>query len=105
MPAHCRINPEYPSLGKIDPEFARAQERLIAAASTLDPAFKELKAMREELCAAYQRITQLEAALEECLEYFEDRYDVVDGSYGEPAPNKEMQLGTMIDVLLNGRPF
>ena len=57
----------------------------------------------EELKAAYGRIARLEADLTECLEYFQDRYDVVDGSYGEPAPNKEMQLGTMLDETLNGR--
>lgn len=54
--------------------------------------------------SAEKRIKELEAALEEALEYFEDRYDVVDGSYGEPSPNREMALGQMIDVLLHGIP-
>lgn len=35
---------------------------------------------------------KLIAALHECEAYFADREDVVDGSYGEPAPNKEMRL-------------
>ena len=32
------------------------------------------------------------AALYECEAYLTDREDVVDGSYGEPAPNREMSL-------------
>ena len=42
----------------------------------------------------------LKATLEECLEYFEDRYDVVDGPHGQPQANKEMQLGEMIKATL-----
>jgi predicted nucleic acid-binding Zn-ribbon protein len=103
MTAHCsKINPDYHTLGKIDPEFALAQARLIAAASTIDPAFKEVKATREELRAAYQRIAQLEADLLECREYLEEHVDVVDGDYGEPAPNRAMQLVGMIDESIHG---
>lgn len=40
-------------------------------------------------CNAHEKLV---AALESALEYFEDRQDVVDGPYGEPAPNKEMRL-------------
>jgi hypothetical protein len=47
---------------------------------------------------------KLSAALDEALEYFEDREDVVDGSYGEPAPNKEMQLAQSIRAALRGEP-
>lgn len=36
------------------------------------------------------------AALEEVESYFDDRADVVDGSYGIPEPNKEMSLLTEI---------
>jgi hypothetical protein len=32
------------------------------------------------------------SALHECEAYLADREDVVDGDYGEPAPNKEMAL-------------
>lgn len=32
------------------------------------------------------------SALYECEAYLTDREDVVDGSYGEPAPNREMSL-------------
>ena len=34
----------------------------------------------------------LRAALERCEEYFDNRSDVVDGDYGVPAPNAEMQI-------------
>jgi hypothetical protein len=88
MTAHCsRINPEYHTLGAHTPQPVKPDAR------------------EEELRAAYQRIERLEADLLECLEYFEDRYDAIDGPYGEPAPNTEMRLGTMIYGTLNGRPF
>lgn len=51
-----------------------------------------------------KRIAHLEAALEECLEYFEDRYDAVDGDYGEPRANREMQMGQTIEMALGRRP-
>ena len=35
---------------------------------------------------------KLIAALHECEAYLADREDVVDGDYGEPAPNAEMRL-------------
>ncbi len=51
------------------------------------------------------RIARMEADLLECFEYFKDRQDIVDGDYGEPAPNKEMQLASMIEETLYGRPL
>lgn len=51
-----------------------------------------------------KRIAHLEATLEECLEYFEGRYDVVDGEYGEPRANKAMQMGQAIEEALGRRP-
>ena len=63
---------------------------------------RQIDARAEELRAAYQRIKTLEADLEECAEYFSDRCDVVDGDYGEQAPNKEMQLYLMIQETLHG---
>lgn len=32
--------------------------------------------------------------------YFDDRADVVDGAYGDPRPNKEMQLSQRADEIL-----
>lgn len=60
------------------------------------------RAKEEELRAAYQRISLLEADLIECREYIEEAVDVVDGDYGEPAPNRAMVLVSMIDETLHG---
>lgn len=51
-----------------------------------------------------KQIAALEAQLKECLDYFVDRSDVVDGDYGEPAPNKEMRLATEIRETLGMWP-
>ncbi len=48
------------------------------------------------------RVARLEADLLECLAFLNDNCDVVDGDYGEPAPNKEMQLAMMIKSTLYG---
>jgi hypothetical protein len=58
--------------------------------------------MTEELKAAYEVIETLKADLLECREYLEKHVDVVDGSYGEFAPNRAMQLVTMIDMSIYG---
>lgn len=58
--------------------------------------------MPEELKAAYERITKLEADLLECREYLEAEIDVIDGDYGVPAPNRAMTLVCMIDESLHG---
>jgi hypothetical protein len=55
-----------------------------------------------ELERLQKRVRVLEADLAECLDYFKDRYDVVDGDYGHPAPNKEMRLGRMIEQTIFG---
>jgi hypothetical protein len=54
---------------------------------------------------AAKRIAELETSLQECLEFFEDRSDVRDGSDGEPIPNKEMQLAIAVDETLYGIRF
>lgn len=56
----------------------------------------------EELMAAYERIARLEADLHECREYLESEMDVVDGDYGEQAPNRAMSLVSMIDETMHG---
>lgn len=63
---------------------------------------RQIDAKAEELRAAYQRISRLEADLEECAEYFKDRCDVVDGDCGEQEPNSEMKLYSMIHETLHG---
>lgn len=59
-----------------------------------------VEAIKEELRAAHQRITQLESTLTECQSYFENASDVIDGDYGVPAPNREMTLLIEIDAVL-----
>jgi hypothetical protein len=49
----------------------------------------------------YQR---MEAALEDALEFIESYVDVVDGDYGQPAPNKAMQVSQTILHALGRRP-
>jgi C4-type Zn-finger protein len=53
---------------------------------------------------AEQRIAELECLLEEIHEFLDDQLDVVDGDYGEPAPNRAMQLSTSIDLAMGRRP-
>ena len=45
-------------------------------------------------------LDRMRSVLQQCEDYFDDRADVVDGSYGEPAPNAEMQLLTEIREVL-----
>lgn len=48
-----------------------------------------------------QKIARLESALNSCLEYLDGMVDVVDGDYGIPAPNREMQLINEINEALD----
>ena len=43
------------------------------------------------------RITDLEELLQRCAEFIEPYADVVDGAYGEPAPNAAMSLLSAIN--------
>lgn len=47
---------------------------------------------------------RLRGALEQCEEYFENRADVKDGSYGVPEPNTEMSLLSEIQTALGNQP-
>jgi hypothetical protein len=67
---------------------------------TLDMLCRRSDARVAELAACYDRIAELESTLTECQSYFEECSDVVDGSYGEPAPNREMRLLIEIDEVL-----
>lgn len=40
-------------------------------------------------------------ALNEALEFVADHEDVVDGDYGEPAPNRAMQLATVLRAIIS----
>lgn len=45
-------------------------------------------------------VLKLIEALEEARNYIDGHIDVVDGSYGEPAPNRAMSLASTIDEAL-----
>jgi thioester reductase-like protein len=89
------ITPEYHTLGA----YLGERREIEALQGKLSAS---VEATKEELRAAYQRIQQLEADLIECREYLEDHVDVVDGDYGEPRPNRAMQLVSLIDESLHG---
>lgn len=48
----------------------------------------------------FAKIARLQSALHSCLDYLDGKVDVVDGSYGEPAPNREMSLVIEINEAL-----
>ena len=54
--------------------------------------------------ALADRVSQLECLLEEIHEFLDDQIDVVDGDYGEPKPNKAMNLSMAIDTAMGRRP-
>ncbi len=58
----------------------------------------------QEIAYLQKENNRLKAALEECIEYFENRCDVVDGSYGESAPNEEMSMLSNIKYALGEIP-
>lgn len=65
-------------------------ERVETLHSLLDDAGKKVGQQR-------LRIKKLEALLADCAEFIEPYSDVVDGSYGEPAPNAAMALLSAIN--------
>lgn len=86
------VQPRYATLGAFNPPTQPTP--------IIDVHRRAINEKQEELRAAYERITQLEATLTECQSYFESAADVVDGSYGEPAPNREISLLIEIDEVL-----
>lgn len=71
-----------------------------------------MKAAEDDALAAYEsgvdhafetanaRALLLEEALLAALAFIEDQSDVIDGDYGEPAPNRAMQLASEIKEVL-----
>lgn len=64
-------------------------------------AFPLVDVRGDELKAAYQRIKELESALNQCREYFEERADA-DCDQDGFIPNEEMRMVTEIDEALHG---
>lgn len=68
-----------------------------------DPAIcAELSEAAESIVTLRNRIKKLEVEMEEVRNELEEDYDVVDGSDGQPRPNKAMRLGNMLDEALYG---
>lgn len=66
------------------------------------PLWDRIRKLEHDNNRASGRIGRLEADLQDCREYLEKEMDVVDGSYGEPSPNRAMQLVNQIDETLDG---
>ena len=62
------------------------------------------EAERKSNAALIVRAPEMQAALEEVLEYLARFEDVVDGDYGEPQANEAMNLANMIRETLGLRP-
>jgi hypothetical protein len=43
-----------------------------------------------------KQVLILLAALEECLDFFEDNMDVIDGDDGQPEPDSHMRMATFV---------
>lgn len=70
------------------------------ASSIADVSRAAHDARQPEIDRLKTKLAKYEAALEECLEYFEDNADVVDDDDGQPAPDKVMQLQQMVQETL-----
>jgi len=58
------------------------------------------KTAQDMLDVGNTKIDRLTAALEECLEYFQERYDGETFSDGTVSRNEEMKLGQMVEEAL-----
>ncbi len=83
--------------------IAIVKQRDTAIASAHDATLRAQR-LQEERDHYKARCERLEAALDEALEYFADREDVVDGDYGEPWPNKEMRLAQELRAAIEDSP-
>ena len=70
--------------------FDEAKETMERGAATMQRAAAEIIRLRTVNA-------ELLAALEEAREFVSDHVDVLDGDYGEPRPNRAMQLLPEID--------
>jgi hypothetical protein len=73
-----------------DNGLAAAIDRLGATANRIADERNRLRCQRWEL----------RGMLKDVLEYLDDHVDVVDGDYGQPAPNKAMRLVQEIEETL-----
>ncbi|MBX3583590.1 MAG: hypothetical protein KF810_17020 [Rhizobiaceae bacterium] len=79
-----------------------ALARLEGMAQAFDTQGLDLPILRETAGELRKILTAQVEALEEAAEYFTNQSDVVDGSYGIPEPNKEMQLASAMREAIYG---
>lgn len=86
----------------VPPSEAKQMKRVgtIEPKTEVTPVYDAIMAGRSNEAKLFDANQKLRAALAECLEYFENQYDVEDGQDG-PLPNKEMRLGQMIQEVLD----
>jgi argonaute-like protein implicated in RNA metabolism and viral defense len=81
--------------GRREPRNMMLQDHVLAAIIELNAA--PIRELVKRVTA--KRPTEVHGdvieALTQAQEYFENRSDVVDGSYGEPSPNREMSLAQL----------
>lgn len=53
-------------------------------------------ALNAKVATLTNRVAELESALEQCEDYFDQRSDVIDGDYGMPEPNREMAMLSVV---------
>lgn len=95
----------YREHARVDTYLALANaEHIVKCVNAHDAVATERDTLQRDLAAANARNALLVGMLQECEEYFEDCADVIDGSYGEPAPNKEMAILSAIRFALSGAP-
>jgi 3-methyladenine DNA glycosylase/8-oxoguanine DNA glycosylase len=74
--------------GRREPRNTMLQDHVVTAIVAINQQQAKLKRATKVHGDVIEALTQ-------ALEYFEDREDVVDGSYGEPSPNREMSLAQL----------
>lgn len=80
-----------------DPAFASLADKFNRAMSMIET--------WEQMAERYKRERDRMAdALQELHDFLDDYIDVVDGDYGQPKPNKAMNMQMMIDEVLGRRP-
>lgn len=62
----------------------------------IEAAQRQTAAANKIIAEQNRALAKCRSALLQCETYFEEREDVVDGSYGEPRPNTEMQILTEV---------
>lgn len=69
--------------------------------SAVNDALATMKVAAKEIERLRALNSDLVAALEDAREFIDDHVDVLDGDYGEPRPNRAMQLLSEIEAVIS----